>query len=334
MRTALNEEKRYVAQSSETSGEWPWNGVLPDRKAKEMPDWPRISIVTPSYNQGAFIEETIRSVLLQGYPNLEYIIMDGASRDNTIEVIKKYEKYVTCWVSEKDRGQSHAINKGIDRCTGDIFNWLNSDDLLTPGALWEVAKAWRNRPGCIVSGDTEFFNASGVFRCEKAGQQTLHNFVRFWEADRFGWAQQSTFVPLRDLKAVGGVREDLVYCMDYNMMVRLLQRGVDTAYVRSTLARFRFHNESKTVGATEAFRLERVPMLRAMKELSIGVEDWEWDREQAKRLVDVARHALGGGHVFRGVGFLGRAFRHSPSTVIREVWNRTSCRILGSDRTP
>ena len=109
---------------------WPWTEqteVLPD-KMPDGSDWPRISIVTPNYNYGHFIEETIRSILLQGYPNLEYIIIDGASTDNSIEIIKKYEKWVSYWVSEKDTGQSNAINKGLERCTGEFFNWINSDD--------------------------------------------------------------------------------------------------------------------------------------------------------------------------------------------------------------
>ena len=88
-------------------------------------DWPRISIVTPSYNQGQYIEETIRSILLQGYPNLEYIIIDAGSTDQTVEIIKKYEMFLSYWVSESDNGQAHAINKGLSLCTGEIFNWIN-----------------------------------------------------------------------------------------------------------------------------------------------------------------------------------------------------------------
>ena len=122
---------------------WPWTEQtepLPPR----MPDgseWPRISIVTPSYNQGEFIEETIRSVLLQGYPNLEYIIIDGGSKDNSIELIKKYEKYLAYLVSEPDKGQSHAINKGFRRATGVLVGWQNSDDFYHSGAFEAAAKA-------------------------------------------------------------------------------------------------------------------------------------------------------------------------------------------------
>ena len=130
-----------------------WPSVKPSTSQQELErlDPPRISIVTPSYNQGAFIEETIHSVLLQNYPNLEYIVMDAGSTDNTVEVIRRYADRITYWESEKDRGQSHAINKGIARSTGQIFNWINSDDLLMPGALWSVAQAWMKKPGCIIS---------------------------------------------------------------------------------------------------------------------------------------------------------------------------------------
>ena len=147
--------------------------------------FPKITIITPSYNQGQFIEETITSILSQDYPNLEYLIIDGGSKDNTVEIIKKYAGRLDYWVSEKDRGQSHAINKGLERSNGDIINWINSDDALMPGALWTVARAWMENPGAIISGATQLFNETGVFEVAPASGQTLENFVRFWEAKDF-----------------------------------------------------------------------------------------------------------------------------------------------------
>src|SRR5438105_6022991 len=138
--------------------DWPWtedSNQSPGQKNHSNP-WPKISIVTPSYNQGQFIEETIRSVLLQGYPDLEYIIIDGGSQDESVEIIKKYEPWLTYWVSEQDRGQSHAINKGFDRSTGLILGWLNSDDVLLPNALATVAVAMpRPEEPVVIAGKAQ-----------------------------------------------------------------------------------------------------------------------------------------------------------------------------------
>src|SRR5262244_3776597 len=122
---------------------WPWQADTETPfDHSDLFDLPKISVITPSYNQARYIEETIRSVLLQGYPNLEYIIIDGGSSDQTTEIIKKYEPWLTYWVSEPDRGQSDAINKGFSKSTGRILNWLNSDDFLEKNALGRVATAF------------------------------------------------------------------------------------------------------------------------------------------------------------------------------------------------
>ncbi len=131
---------------------WPWTEASPPLPAA-LPDgepWPRISIVTPSFNQAQYLEETIRSVLLQGYPNLEYFVFDGGSTDGSADILRRYDAFLDGWVSERDKGQSDAINKGFARCTGTIVNWLCSDDILLPGALGQVGGAFVERPGADV----------------------------------------------------------------------------------------------------------------------------------------------------------------------------------------
>lgn len=129
--------------------DWPWQ--FPENQYNvNVEVFPRISIVTPNFNGGKYLEKTIRSVLLQEYPNLEFIIIDGGSTDNSVDIIKKYESWITYWVSENDRGQSHGINKGFEHCTGEIVNWLCSDDILLPGALFTIAEYFMNNPGVDV----------------------------------------------------------------------------------------------------------------------------------------------------------------------------------------
>ena len=134
--------------AAEAAG-WPLLQPAAEPSVPEPPSgqsWPTVSIVTPSFNQGSYLEKTIRSVLQQGYPNLEYIIIDGGSDDESVDIIKKYEHLLTCWVSEKDQGQSHAVNKGLAKTDGELLGWLNSDDYYMPGALFKLAKAYLDAP--------------------------------------------------------------------------------------------------------------------------------------------------------------------------------------------
>ena len=161
---------------------WPWteeSRQLPDT----MPDgasWLRVSIVAPSYNQGQFIEETIRSVLLQGYPNLEYIVADGGSADKSAAVIRKYEPWLTHWVSEPDRGQSHAINKALARSTREALASLNSDDCLLPGAVSHVIRAHERYSSAVAS-------VGGCCRVSPEGRDSERVQAGLDRVKRYSW---------------------------------------------------------------------------------------------------------------------------------------------------
>lgn len=237
--------KYFPFSKSQNTG-WPWDELTSRKIYDPAIQWPKISIVTPSFNQGKFIEETIRSVLLQNYPNLEYIVIDGGSTDETIEVLKKYEPWITYWVSEPDKGQSHAINKGLERCTGEIFNWLNSDDWLEPNALFDVATQFMNNPEAqVVSGYENHVKDKGLMECNKGTflADTLEATIEWCQI-----AQPSTFFKMDAMRKIGPIPEDMHYIMDGEIWVRfLLMYGQENFIkVAKPLVNFRLHEGSKT----------------------------------------------------------------------------------------
>jgi hypothetical protein len=204
--------------------------------------WPSVSIVTPSYNQARFLEETIRSVLLQGYPNLQYIVIDGGSSDGSADILRRYEPWLADWVSEEDRGQSHAINKGFARARGEVVAWLNSDDLYTPQAVGAATRAFSEHPAVgVVYGDCQHIDAGSrlvrtrLLPGHDLGEVVVYNYI----------AQPATFIRRRAVEHVNGVDESLHLAMDFDLWVRL---GVafDFIHVPVCLACFRVHVDAKS----------------------------------------------------------------------------------------
>ena len=241
---------------------WPWteeSAQLPDTMPNNRP-WPRVSMVTPSYNQGQFLEETIRSVLLQGYPDLEYMIMDGGSSDESVEIIQRYAPWLAYWKSEPDQGQTHALNRGWARATGDIYAWINSDDLLVPGALGLAANALSDRGAHWICGGASVIDTLGREVAVEMPRPhlTMENMIATWERPSYSYPQMSSYVTAEVVESAGPLRENLAYVMDHEYWMRLVSLGYDPRLMQTVLSRYRLHEESKTVSASHRFIQEAV----------------------------------------------------------------------------
>ncbi len=205
----------------------------------------RFSIITPSYNQGIFIERTIQSVFSQNFTDLEYVVMDGGSKDTTIDVLKKYSDKIT-WVSEPDKGQSHAVNKGLAQTSGEIIGWLNSDDVYYPGCLQIVSDFFEAYPEVdVLYGDAHHIDEDDAF-INKYGTEP-------WNASRLYdvcyLCQPATFFRRSVIEKFGGLNENLQFCMDYEFWLRLSKHGVKFYYLNQLLAGSRLHENTKTIGS-------------------------------------------------------------------------------------
>lgn len=245
---------------------WPWTVETP-QAPPTMPDgapWPTITMITPSYNQGRYLEEAIRSILLQGYPALEYFVMDGGSSDESVSIIKKYSPWITHWVSEPDQGQPHALQKGLDIATGELFNFINSDDLLTEGALQHVASHIGDAD--MIAGGCQHFTASGdepPGRNQGLSARALVAYVVSTN-EKVECHQSSMWLRRALVEQCGGIDLELQYQFDWDLFVRYLVLFPKVTYSAQTLARFRLHETSKTVSESHHFDLERPLVLRKL----------------------------------------------------------------------
>ncbi len=217
-----------------------------------------ISIITPSMNQGPFIEETIRSVLAQDVEEVEYFVADGGSTDQTVEILQRYDDRLR-WVSESDRGQAHAVNKGIAATSGEIIGWLNSDDVYVPGALAAVRDAFEANPDAdVVFGRADHIDADGnvvgAYPVEPVSLDRLRETCTF--------CQPAVFFRRGATERWGTLNEHLQFCMDYEYWIRLIEGGARFHFLDEVLAGSRLHEETKTLARrSEAYR-EACHMLR------------------------------------------------------------------------
>lgn len=288
---------------------WPWTietPALPATLPSGAP-WPRISIIVASLGKSEYIEEMLRSALLQGYPELELILIDGGSASPTLDVITRYAPWLTYWISEPDRGQSHAINKGLARMTGTLFNMFDTDDFLLPGALALAAETHAWRPGAIVVGDViRIWEGSPKTEVHFPEELDLHTYAQWWRTYHHGGP--GMFFPATAYAKVGPVNEDLHYLMDYEYTCRCLAVA-EIAAIRAPVATIRHNASSKSIGQSDRFTWECVQISRTYQ-------------EQFPDIAAAARRH--GSHALMSAGLM-RLARGEPDAgkFIREAW-RTS----------
>ena len=290
---------------------WPWETVPTD--SPEPMDGPTITIVTPSYNQAGFIEETIRSVLLQNYPRMEYIVMDGGSTDGTVEILKKYDPFITFWTSGPDDGQSDAINRGWRRATGDIIAWLNSDDVYAPGALATAALAFRKDPAlAMLYGNCNLIDEnSRKFRESPTTPFSLKRLV----CNEWFISQPATFFKRSLLERIGFLDRDLHLIMDWEFYLRIALGGHKIANCPETLANFRVWNDAKTSSQTTTSAQEKLDTLHRIFSDNNHAVDIRPYRNSAFHYVHNWASAQFGqnGHPGTALRHLLQAIRHKPS---------------------
>jgi glycosyltransferase involved in cell wall biosynthesis len=293
-----------------------------------MSSLPKITVVTPSFNQGHYLEATFKSVLAQEYPNLEWFVVDGGSKDNSVDLIKKYEKHFAWWISEKDRNHPHALNKGYERATGEIFCFVNSDDTLRPGALHYVAKKFEQPGTDWVVGWATYFEDSGdeweysVKKTQRPIDWFLHNPI----------PQISSFWRTEAYKKAGPFTEKFLWGFDYEYWMRLyFVAGYRPTVVKRCLGEFRLQPNSKTVSKPENYAPDFKGIHEEYSKYLTAHERKLWRREAKKEQGEVkvmkAWQALKGEGKKAGRAKALEAVKHQFTSL--DAWRVMYCALRG-----
>jgi len=273
--------------------------------------WPKISIVTPSYNQGPYLEKTIRSVLLQGYPNLEYFVIDGGSTDQSVDIIKKYEPWIDNWVSEKDRGQSHAINKGLKMATGELLGWLNSDDYFLPGAFFKFGQTFLEDPSIgAICGQGHIIDERGeIIYTPKLLPVTKESLFAWCFGNDF--MQPSCLFTMKSWEKSGPIDESLNFALDVEYWIRIAEK-------------FKFKRISDVLSVSLSHSLAKTTSMRDRSHAELAIICMRYGAEtQARRILNqiLDRHAE---EINKIISCRKMSFSHSILNIFRKlIGNKT-----------
>jgi glycosyltransferase involved in cell wall biosynthesis len=275
-----------------------------------------VSIITPSFNQAAYLEQTMLSVLQQDYPHIEYLVVDGGSTDNSVDIIRKYEDKLAWWVSEKDKGQADAINKGFSQATGEVIAWLNSDDYYLAGAISAGVKIFEEHPEVVLAyGNMLSVDEHGkTFNTLNYKQLTLEDLLCFQII-----GQPAVFMRRSALQKAGELDVSFHFMLDHHLWIRLAQLG-KILHVDQTWAAARYHAEAKNLAQAAAFGRDAFRILDAVSHdknlVSVFAKVKRRARASANR-VD-ARYLLDGGQPMAALSAWMRAlFLHPPTALAR-----------------
>ncbi len=278
-----------------------------------------ISIITPSYNQAAYLEETLRSVLAQNYPQLEYLVVDGASTDGSVAIIEKYADRLAWWVSEADGGQAEAINKGFARATGEIVAWLNSDDYYLPVTLTKVAALFEQNPAVgIVFGDVLSVDGAGnPINVQRFAPYVLEDLMAFRII-----SQPAVFMRRSVLEKAGYLDDSFHFLLDHHLWLRVAQLA-PMLYLPETFSVARYHDDAKNIAQAEKFGREAFKILDWMQTQPALAALFEANKAKifaGAHHLD-AFYLVEAGQMCAGLAAYGRVFRYDPKTALKS-WKR------------